>query len=149
MAYGACAMDANPKVGLPSSSLLYRVDGWHEREIDEEGAPVLTHIVNCTYTTTIAQMGRTGCVCGKTEDIRILAGAEALKRLGTTWIESRRTESQSGNQRLARHVFRTSCRTVKMVWRKPHPHAQAAQPADSTSACSITVLVALSCLSGG
>ena len=66
MAYDACALDADPKVGLPSSSLLYRVDGWREREIDEQGgAPALTYIVNCTYTTRIAQMGRTGRVCAK------------------------------------------------------------------------------------
>ena len=65
MAYDARAMDADPKVGLPSSSLLYRVDGWREREIDEQGAPALTYIVNCTYTTRIAQMGRTGRVCAK------------------------------------------------------------------------------------
>ena len=97
MAYGACAMDANPKVGLPSSSLLYRVDSWRERYIDEEGAPALTYIVNCTYMTTIAQMSRAGCVCGKTD-----VSVQSLLRDGGRHLGSRRldhagTETPSGN----------------------------------------------------
>ena len=43
------------------------VPGRREREIDEEGAQALPHTVNRSYTTTIAQMGGKGCVCGKTD----------------------------------------------------------------------------------
>ena len=43
----------------------------------------------------------------------------------------------------------TSLETLKVVLDRRRPRTGQAQPADRISACSITVLVALSCLSGG
>ena len=58
MAYGARAMDANPKAGLPSSSLLYRV-GANVRSTRRGSLP---HRVNGSCTTTLPKwVGRAVC----------------------------------------------------------------------------------------